>query len=715
MKQTLLKSFLLLCSLIVGSIAWAEDVTYDFTAIEGFSDWSTGYGKHVVEYSAATVTFESANRQTSTITNQPVTKGQPVTLVMTGTKTISAVSFKCTQWGSKAQTITLHYSKDGGKNYTSTDVTSTTFAISSSNLPTGTNAVKITFSSTSNQIGIASATITYEDGGSSKADPKLSFSSETAEATFGQDFTAPTLNTATGFNGAVEYTSSVETVAQVMDPETGELRIVGGGTTVITATFAGNDDFNAGSASYTLTVKDNRVATTITQENITLDVAGVATLTQLTPVVKDAEGNIVSYTNDPNGEGMPEVYFELVGEDKDGIIGSIDSHGNIILNSVAGTVTVKAVYNHFQMNPDYRPSECTFTITVYQPLNGIAEFCGLTSGTSGTLKLTDAVVLYVNGKDMFVRDATGAVDFYNTGLTYEAGNILNGKITAKYSLYNNMHELTTPISNNTLVATTGPAATPIEITTSDAADYACNLVKITGVKVTSSNNKFFVDDVQVYDKFKLGYTLVAGKTYDIVGIIIPYNNIYEICPIEAPTEIVVETATVGAAGYATYVTKNDVSFPNGVKAFIAAVNGNFVSLTEVTTVPEGTPIILKGEGTYELAVADANALDNVSANELKASAEPIIADGTQFVLANVNDVVGFYKATGTIPAGKAYLEVPAAGVKAFYFEADDATAINEVNAQCSMVNGQSIYNLAGQRINKLQKGINIVNGKKILK
>ena len=27
----------------------------------------------------------------------------------------------------------------------------------------------------------------------------------------------------------------------------------------------------------------------------------------------------------------------------------------------------------------------------------------------------------------------------------------------------------------------------------------------------------------------------------------------------------------------------------------------------------------------------------------------------------------------------------------------------------------AIYNLAGQRLNKIQKGINIVNGKKILK
>ena len=46
-----------------------------------------------------------------------------------------------------------------------------------------------------------------------------------------------------------------------------------------------------------------------------------------------------------------------------------------------------------------------------------------------------------------------------------------------------------------------------------------------------------------------------------------------------------------------------------------------------------------------------------------------------------------------------------------------ATGIEEINGQWSIANGQSdaIYNLAGQRISKMQKGVNIVNGKKILK
>ena len=137
--------------------------SYDFSKIEGFSDWGTSYSQHVVAYDAATVTFASANKQTSTITDVPVTKGGDVYLVLNSSVATSMkrVKFVCRQWGTKAQTITLYYSTDGGTTYTSTEVTSSNFTIEKDNLPEGTNAVKITFSSTSNQVGIASAEIDY--------------------------------------------------------------------------------------------------------------------------------------------------------------------------------------------------------------------------------------------------------------------------------------------------------------------------------------------------------------------------------------------------------------------------------------------------------------------------------------------------------------------------------------------------------------------------
>ena len=70
--------------------------------------------------------------------------------------------------------------------------------------------------------------------------------------------------------------------------------------------------------------------------------------------------------------------------------------------------------------------------------------------------------------------------------------------------------------------------------------------------------------------------------------------------------------------------------------------------------------------------------------------------------------------TVTIPEGKAYLIVSGGEVKPFYgFEEDDATGISLTPALSSREG--EIFNLAGQRMSKAQKGINIINGKKILK
>ena len=42
------------------------------------------------------------------------------------------------------------------------------------------------------------------------------------------------------------------------------------------------------------------------------------------------------------------------------------------------------------------------------------------------------------------------------------------------------------------------------------------------------------------------------------------------------------------------------------------------------------------------------------------------------------------------------------------------TGIEEVQSSRPVQKDNAIYNLAGQRLNKMQKGINIVNGKKVL-
>ena len=69
----------------------------------------------------------------------------------------------------------------------------------------------------------------------------------------------------------------------------------------------------------------------------------------------------------------------------------------------------------------------------------------------------------------------------------------------------------------------------------------------------------------------------------------------------------------------------------------------------------------------------------------------------------------------TVGAYRAYFTVEtAAEVKVLSFDFGDVDAIGSIaNSQEPIANSQ-IYNLAGQRLSKLQRGVNIVNGKKVL-
>ena len=97
--------------------------------------------------------------------------------------------------------------------------------------------------------------VEYSGGGTTpvtKEDVTMSFSSSSATATIGETFTEPTLTTnPTGLS--ITYTSSAPSVATV-NAATGKVTLVAVGTTTITASFAGNNSYNEGSASYTLTV-----------------------------------------------------------------------------------------------------------------------------------------------------------------------------------------------------------------------------------------------------------------------------------------------------------------------------------------------------------------------------------------------------------------------------------------------------------------------------
>ena len=194
------------------------------------------------------------------------------------------------------------------------------------------------------------------------------------------------------------------------------------------------------------------------------------------------------------------------------------------------------------------------------------------------------------------------------------------------------------------------------------------------------------------------------------------------------TEITTLPVTISAAGYATLYAPVALTIPSGVQAYyISSLTTTEATLTEIeTTIAANTPVILKATaGTYDFVITtggtDVSATNKLAGQvtAFAVSADDVTNKVYYTLQQNVaGDAVGLFPKTaaGSIAGFKAYLPaaIPSAGVKGFTFVFDDdATGINDA---LRMKNEESsIYNLAGQRISKMQKGINIMNGKKILK
>lgn len=175
--------------------------------------------------------------------------------------------------------------------------------------------------------------------------------------------------------------------------------------------------------------------------------------------------------------------------------------------------------------------------------------------------------------------------------------------------------------------------------------------------------------------------------------------------------------------YATCFTDFPVSYTgasNGEGLFVLTggeSNGK-VTAQKVAAVPaqQGFLIRIAAENVTDSKVtltipasADALAGENILTGTCLATTKP---DGNVYVFSKVEDDLGFFPYTGTdIPANRAYIVESDGNVRSFILSFDDTTGINGVST--SMPAG-TIFDMQGRRVNKAEKGLYIVNGKKVL-
>ncbi|MBQ8675556.1 MAG: hypothetical protein IJ528_04935 [Bacteroidaceae bacterium] len=211
---------------------------------------------------------------------------------------------------------------------------------------------------------------------------------------------------------------------------------------------------------------------------------------------------------------------------------------------------------------------------------------------------------------------------------------------------------------------------------------------------------YTIDETAEYDNTQSGagdVTLNRTISAGLNTLVLPFSM----------TQAEVES-TFGAGSKVYVVSAYDEGKENITFAEQSGIQPNVPCLLEATVA--GTSYTIEGRtivaGTPTVSVTGLDFIGTYTPGTVPMDSYVISGSNIYKVDSNVS-----------IKSTRAYFTVTATGAApsrlTWSFDEADATAIDEiVNGQS--VNGQSIYNLNGQQLNSLQRGINIVGGKKVL-
>jgi len=232
------------------------------------------------------------------------------------------------------------------------------------------------------------------------------------------------------------------------------------------------------------------------------------------------------------------------------------------------------------------------------------------------------------------------------------------------------------------------------------------------------------DNVYYVNYKKTGLT--GDLTYNLYGNNATLSNIKtaDATVTTAPAHpTAISAGNVGSTGYSTFTSTLyplDLSYITGATAYYAktvdTTNKKVVIESTTTSVPAGEGLLLKGTAGDAVKINIADEGTAIYGNKLVGCKEAttLTANANYYVLVNNNGAEFQCLDTNgaTIPAGKAYLNAGRAGARLSIVFSDEATGISAVE-NADMQNVQ-YYNLNGQRTMAPQKGLYIVNGKKVV-
>lgn len=551
--------------------------------------------------------------------------------------------------------------------------------------------------------------------------------------------------------------SSDNTEVATVD-ENGTVKGVGLGKTKITAKFAGDDVYEASTASYEIIVK-GAPSLSFPETSYNIFANQDFTAPELTKSPADV---VVTYSS------------------SDEKVATVDASTGEVTIVGAGTAKITATS---QVTDVYEEAQASYdlVVTKFTPKLSFPQ-------TSYTIEMGDAFApkleglpedvtpAYTSSKEEVatVDAATGEVKIVGVGTTtitvtspntdiYEeatASYVLtvnratSKEVTIDFSGYKNGDEVKNENVNGiTMTFDANGGISPKWYTTGNAVRlYAKNILTISSVSRIKSVEFIFSPDKET-DKIKYitseNTALSAGvynaknNTWDLSGanekVVTLKNTLstghFRIQKIIVTTDVSVGTITIATPeGFGTYYNSNSYILPEGLTAFgykEANTDGTLVKTEEFTggdVVPANAALVVKGNtGDYECYATDQAATKTLEGNLLKGVAKATTVEKKEgfkrYVLTTVNNVLGFYRTkSGNIkmPANRAYLELTEAQAQAVsFFQLDGETTGIENATATTKEAPKAIYTLSGVRLKAtttqgLPAGAYVVNGKVVI-
>lgn len=676
-------------------------------------------GQALTNPNSVSVTYSSSDENVATVNSST----GAIELLKAGTTTITATFSGNATYKPAEMSYTLNVTEKTphGLAFATAEVGKLTTDEAFTNSLTNNNSLTVSYSSSATSVatvnsstgevtikGAGSATITatfagdedYEAGNASytltvsKATPTLSFVSDNVIGREGEAFAGNALTNPA--NLTVSYSSSDEEVATISS-ETGAVSIIEHGTTTITASFAGNETYTSGSASYTLKVLDTPTIT-VSDQSI-------------------AWGETFTYNAASNVTGGP-VSVTSANEG----IATVD--GLVITPAACGSVTITVSTSE---DDTYKAGSNTFTLTITAPAgkttapsSDVTYTFNFTDNSdwklpSGSGNKTTASNSYTaDGKTITLAGGgSGNGYYFNTD-----GYVIMGKSGATLTL----PAFDKPVTQIDVVGHSGASTSVVQNI------YVGSEAVSTSKTGANGTQTFAIAS----DKQAAGtiYSLkvTSGHNTQITRIVVHQYK--------SPTA----TVTLNKDGLATYCSVNPIDFSStaGYTAWrVSDINEEgvitFTKITEKIKGGQGVLLYNKdadGENTTTVTIkfADSSTAFTASENLLVGTTAPsfveqVVGEGedecTNFALSATYSDFRKIKAAGmVVPVNKAYLPVPTTKIPAgarmtFVFEDNQTTTIQGVTVRKTAAD--AYYNLSGQRVENPQKGvIYIKNGKKVI-